>query len=276
MPDIDLNGARYHYSASGDEQDETIVFAHGLLWSGRMFDAQVAALKQHYRCIAFDFRGQGQSEVTTDGYDLETLTQDVFQLLRRLCSGPVHYVGLSMGGMVGMRLAARHPECLKSLTLMNTSAGPEEPSSVRKNQALAFIARVFGLRPVVGQAMQAMFGASTLADPRRTAELRHWREQLCGNHRLGIYRAAKAVFSRSPVTELLPLIKTRAQVIVGTEDVATPPSRGEQIAGSLPNCRLVSIPAAGHSSPLEQPAIVNRVLRAFFAEKEESISPVSP
>jgi len=68
MPLIRVNGAALYYEEHGTGP-ETIVFAHGLLWSCRMFDAQVALLKEHYRCVAFDFRGQGQSEVTRSGYD---------------------------------------------------------------------------------------------------------------------------------------------------------------------------------------------------------------
>lgn len=66
MPRLSVNGATIYYEEHGTGP-ETIVFAHGLLWSGRMFDHQVNALKDRYRCIAFDFRGQGQSEVTASG-----------------------------------------------------------------------------------------------------------------------------------------------------------------------------------------------------------------
>ena len=75
MPTLELNGARIYYEDSGGS-GAPVVFAHGLLWSCRVFDPQVAALRDRFRCVAFDFRGQGQSEVTESGYDLETLTAD--------------------------------------------------------------------------------------------------------------------------------------------------------------------------------------------------------
>ena len=92
-----------HYEDSGaGTSGETIVFAHGLIWSCRMFDVQVAALKDRYRCIAFDFRGQGQSGVTAFGYDMDTLTEDAAALIAALQVAPVHFAGLSMGGFVGL------------------------------------------------------------------------------------------------------------------------------------------------------------------------------
>jgi pimeloyl-ACP methyl ester carboxylesterase len=72
MAIIRVNGAALYYEEHGTGP-QTIVLAHGLLWSCRMFDAQVTLLKERYRCVAFDFRGQGQSEVTRGGYDMETL-----------------------------------------------------------------------------------------------------------------------------------------------------------------------------------------------------------
>src|SRR5438128_2311715 len=104
MPRTTVNGADLYYEDTGSGR-EAILFAHGLLWSGRMFDAQVAALKGRYRCVTFDFRGQGQSEITTTGYDMDTLAEDAAALIQRLGIAPCHFLGLSMGGFIGMRLA---------------------------------------------------------------------------------------------------------------------------------------------------------------------------
>ena len=87
MPRLCVNGATIHYEEHGTGP-ETIVFAHGLLWSVRMFDRQVDALKDRYRCITFDFRGQGQSEVTATGYDMDTLAADAAALIESLRCAP--------------------------------------------------------------------------------------------------------------------------------------------------------------------------------------------
>ena len=150
MPKLQVNGANLHCEITGDGP-ETVVFAHGLLWSGQMFAAQVEALQERYRCITFDFRGQGQSEVTAVGYDLDSLTEDAWGVIKLLNAAPCHFVGLSMGGFVGMRLAIRYPELLKSLILLETSADPEPAENVGQYKMLNFVARWFGIRPVAGQ-----------------------------------------------------------------------------------------------------------------------------
>src|SRR5437899_10903280 len=109
---------------------ESLVCSYGWLWSGRVFDAQVALLKWRYRCVAFNFRGQGQSEVTGSGYDMETLYEDAVALIEQLGCAPCHFLGLSMGGFIGLRLAARHPELLRSMILLETSADPEPSENV--------------------------------------------------------------------------------------------------------------------------------------------------
>lgn len=88
MPVIHVNGAALYYEEHG-AGSESIVFAHGLLWSCRMFNAQVALFKERYRCVAFDFRGQGQSEVTRSGYDMETLYEDTVALIEQLGCAPL-------------------------------------------------------------------------------------------------------------------------------------------------------------------------------------------
>src|SRR5262245_51346677 len=90
MPKLRINRAEIYYEDVGSGP-QTIVFAHGLLWSCRMFDGQVAALKDCYRCVSFDFRGQGQSEVTRDGYDMDTLYEDAAALIETLNLAPCHF-----------------------------------------------------------------------------------------------------------------------------------------------------------------------------------------
>src|SRR5438105_1818396 len=107
MARMRLNGADIHYEDTGPGPAGTIVFSHGLLWSSRMFAPQVEALRGRFRCIAYDHRGQGRTEVTPGGYDMDTLADDAAALIEALGVAPVHFVGLSMGGFVGMRLAAR-------------------------------------------------------------------------------------------------------------------------------------------------------------------------
>jgi pimeloyl-ACP methyl ester carboxylesterase len=264
MPHAKVNGHTLYYEEhrSGPE---TIVFAHGLLWSGRMFAAQVNALKSRYRCVTFDFPGQGQSEVARDGYDMETLAADAAALVKQLSAAPCHFAGLSMGGFVAMRMGIRYPELVRSLILLETSADPEPPENVPRYKLLSLISRWLSMHLVAGQTMQIMFGQAFLNDPARREERDRWRGYLLANNQTGIARALRGVIERQGVYEQLGKIKTPTLVIVGEQDVATVPAKAERIAGAIPGAKLVRIPNAGHSSTVEEPAAVTRAIEEFLA-----------
>ncbi len=263
MPKIKVNGAELYYEETGSGP-ETIVFSHGLLWSCRMFDKQVAALKDRYRVITYDHRGQGQSQVTDSGYDMETLFEDATALIKALNAAPCHFAGLSMGGFMGMRLAARRPELLKSLILIETSSDPEPVENIPKYNRLNMIARWLGLRLVTKPVMAIMFSRTFLNDPARAADREYWKQQLINNHRIGITRATRGVITRQPVYDELDRIKCPTLILVGDEDVATVPAKSERIHAKISGSKLVIIPHAGHTSSVEEPDAVNREIIKFL------------
>ncbi len=266
MPTISVNGARLHYTDAGDGP-EAIVFAHGLLWSGRMFDPQVQVLKDRYRCITFDFRGQGQSEVTAGGYDIDTLTEDAKALIDALGCAPCHFVGLSMGGIVGMRLAARRPELLRSLILIETTADPEPEKNIPRYRMLGLIARWISIGLVRKPVMKIMFGQTFLNDPARAVERTEMERQLLANHRVGVTRALGGVIGRKGVYDEVASITTPTLVMVGEEDVATVPNKARRIHEQIKQSQLVHIPGAGHTSTIEQPAFVTAQIERFLASE---------
>ncbi|MCY1077921.1 alpha/beta fold hydrolase [Archangium lansingense] len=268
MPFLDVNGTRLYYEDTGGS-GEPIVFSHGLLWSGRMFDKQVAALKDRYRCITYDHRGQGQSDVwEVDTVDMETVYADAVGLIEKLGVGPCHFLGLSMGGFVGMRLAARRPDLLRSLVLMETSADPEPPENIPKYKRLNLVARWLGLGLVTDPVMGIMFGRTFLEDPARSAERKEWKRRLKENRR-DIWRAVNGVIQRRGVYEELPRIKTPTLILVGEEDVATVPAKAECLHGAIAGSKLVRMPRGGHTSTVEEAGLVNPALAGFL----EDVSP---
>ena len=259
MPYADLNGANIHYTDTGGD-GATILFSHGLLFSGAMFEAQIAEFSDDYRCIAFDHRGQGQSGVTDDGYDIETLTADAAELIRHLDIAPCHFVGLSMGGFVGMRLAAQHPDLLKTLTLLDTSAEPEPHENGPKYRMLNFVARWIGLWAVTGSVKPILFGKTFLNDPSRAGERDRWTKALTGNDRIGITRAVQGVIKRKACTGLLGKIEIPVGIGVGAEDIATVPAKSEGIHAAIKGSELRLFQGAGHSSSIETPGLVNELI----------------
>ncbi|MEB3322364.1 MAG: alpha/beta fold hydrolase, partial [Synechococcaceae cyanobacterium] len=263
VPSLKVNGASLHYEEQGTGA-ETIVFAHGLLWSGRMFDHQVHALMDRYRCITFDFRGQGQSEITASGYDMDTLTEDAAALIRALACAPCHFLGLSMGGFIGQRLAIRHPSLLKSLMLLETSADPEPEENRGRYRLLNFIARWFGIGWIADRVMPIMFGETFLKDPARAQEKELWRQRLIANDPIGISLAVQGVVDRAGVYEQIHQITMPTLILVGDQDVATVATKSERMHQQIRSSKLVVIHGAGHTSTVEEPEAVTTAIRKFL------------
>ncbi|RLJ59909.1 pimeloyl-ACP methyl ester carboxylesterase [Litoreibacter meonggei] len=264
MPHIDLNGAHIHFTDTGGDGD-VIVFSHGLLFSGAMFEEQIAHFRGSFRCITFDHRGQGQSGITDDGYDIDTLADDAAALIAHLGIAPCHFVGLSMGGFVGIRLASRQPDLLKTLTLLDTSADPEPKENGPKYRLLNFVARWFGLRLVISSVMPIMFGQTFLRDADRKNDKKRWASAIAGNDRVGITRAVSGVIYRDGCSDLLGQINLPVGIGVGAEDVATDLSKSERLHAGINGSELAVFTGAGHSSSIETPVLVNDLVERTIA-----------
>lgn len=269
MAYLTVGDAEIHYLDTHDpkpgQNAPTLVFGHGLLFSGWQFSPQVEALRDRYRCIAVDWRGQGRSNAPAGDYDMDTLTGDMVALIEQLELGPVHYIGLSMGGFVGMRLAARHPGLVRTLTLLDTSAQPEPSENVGKYKMLATIYRLFGIGPVRRKVEPIMFAQSTLDDPVKRPMIDEWVTGLSAVPRGGMKKAIMAVVNRDGIEGELATIDAPTLVIVGEEDTATVPAKAEHIAASIEGARLEVVSGAGHSSCLEQPEAITRLIADHVA-----------
>jgi pimeloyl-ACP methyl ester carboxylesterase len=264
MPYLSLPSLNLYYEEIGSGP-ETLVFSHGLLWSHRMFEAQVAELSKTYRVIAYDHRGQGKSEVKGP-YDMDTVAEDAAALIRNLVAGPVHFIGLSMGGFVGMRLAARHPELIKSLVLLETSANAEPLENLPQYKLLNGIVRWIGIiPPIANKVMKIMFAHSWLQNSVNAASISCWKKELSSNKK-SITGPVEGVIYRKGVEEELGHITCPTLVIVGDEDVATTPEKAAFIQKGIKGSKLEFISGAGHSSCIEKPEEINRLLKDWLAK----------
>lgn len=267
MPIVEVNGAQVFIddtaAPSGWPDAPVIVFGHGLLMSGRMFAAQVERLRGRYRCVTIDWRGQGRSPAADAGYDMDTLSQDARAVIERLDVGAVHYVGLSMGGFVGMRLASRHPAILRSLVLLNTSAGPEDPTKIGRYRLLAKIYGLTGVGPLRSQVEPILFGPQFLADPASKRSRDEWIAEVAAAKRSGMKKAIYGVTDRAPIADELDRVTTPTLVVAGADDIATPVPLAETIAASISGAHLEIVTDCGHSSTLEQPAVVGELIETF-------------
>lgn len=269
MPMVDVNGTTLYVEDSGGS-GEPVVFSHGLLFDTRVFDSQVMALRGRHRCIAYDHRGQGRSAVPDDrSIAIDTLTDDAIALIEDRDVAPCHFVGLSMGGFVGMRVALRRPELLRSLVLIDTSARAQDPSEVPRYNLLKNVARLFGTRVVAGRLMPIFFGPEFRSAAARAGERKMWRRQL-GSRKRSVYRAVNGVMEREPILDGIGAIDVPTLVIHGEEDAALDPDEGRLIAQTIPGARLEIIADAGHTPTVERPADVDAALERFLASIADS------
>src|SRR5688572_30312830 len=199
MPTIEVNETTLYYEDTGPgSTGETIVFSHGLLWSTELFAPQIAALRDRYRCIAWDHRGQGQSASDhRHCIGMELVWQDAVALLDKLAVGPVTFAGLSMGGFVAMRVAARRSDLVKRLVLIETACGPEPTENVGRYRMLSAVYRAIGGKLIAGKVAPIMLGKSILADSARKQEVARYVQAM--TRRRDIWKAVNGVIDRAGI-----------------------------------------------------------------------------
>jgi pimeloyl-ACP methyl ester carboxylesterase len=258
-----VNGVRLFYEEMGSGP-ETIIFSHSFLLSGVHFNPQMQGLRDRYRCIAFDHRGHGRSERTADGYDMENLYQDAVAFIEGMECAPCHFVGLSTGGFIGMRIGIRRPDLLTSLVLMDTSPDGEPPEALGRYKLLTLVIRLLGWRPVIGRLLSLFFGRKFLNDPARRDALKEWRGCIMSNDRTAARKFAQGILTREGVYDDLSKITTPTLVIAGEEDIPTPVSKARRIAEQIPGARLEIIADAGHICTVEEPRAVTGAIASFL------------
>lgn len=252
------NGIDIHYSIEGE--GPVVTMSHSLGCNLAMWDDQARALKGRYRVLRFDTRGHGQTSAPPGPYSLEQLAEDLQGLLRGLGIAETHFVGLSMGGMIGQVFALKYPGMIQSLVLCDTTSRfPEGVGSMWAERIRAVEAK--GMEPMVEPTLQRWF----------TAPFREQRYDVVDRVRTMLrdtppqgYIGCCHAIPKIDVTDRLGAVRCPALVIVGEEDPGTPVEMARAIHAALPAAELAILRSASHLSNLEQPDEFNRVLLSFL------------
>jgi 3-oxoadipate enol-lactonase len=212
-----------------------------------MWDRQLDALAEHFYVLRYDHLGHGGSSVPPGPYTVDQLADEVLALVSTI--GRFHYLGLSLGGMVGMAIAARHPERVQRLALMCTSAHLPPESGWRDRAATV---RAQGTAAITEGAIGRWFTpAFTDTEP--------YAAMLAATPDEGYAGCCEAIAAMDIRTRL-PAITAPTLVVAGALDPATPPEHGRLIAYTVPDARLAVLPDASHLANVERPAEVNTLL----------------
>ena len=229
-----------------------------------MFHNQVAFLKSNYRILAYDFRGQGATTSKDGKYDMDSLFEDTVELIETLVGRPVIFAGLSMGGYVGIALAAKRPDLVKKLILMEATTDAETMESISKYKMLNNMVKTVGYWPVEKSIMSLMFGKKFLNDKNRGNQYDEFLKKLKENNRSLIVKATEGVINRTSTEHYLPNIKCKTLVMVGRDDIPCPVEKSQYLADYIPNATLTIIEGAGHTGPLEEPQKYNQAIKNFI------------
>ena len=238
-----------------------VVMSHSLACDHTMWDPQMEALRD-FRVLRFDTRGHGASDAPAGEYTMDQLAADVHALLDALGIERFHFVGLSMGGMIGQQLALRVPLRMASLTLADTTSRyPAEARPVWE-QRIALV-RSQGMNALVPSTLERWFTADFRE--RNIETVAGIAAKIRATPVAGYIGCAHAI-SHIDLTARLPTIDCPTLVIVGADDQGTPPAMAEDIVRAIDGSRLEVIPAAAHLSNIEQPARFNALLQAFLKD----------
>ena len=255
------NGIEVNYEIHGKEGAPWLVLSHSLACSVRMWDPQIAALKDSYRILAFDTRGHGASEATKGAYTLELLADDLYFLLKELKITATHYCGLSMGGMIGQTFALKYPGIFKTLTLADTTSRyPAEAWPLWQERIKTAEAK--GMEPLAQPTLERWF-----TEPFRKsspAVVDGVRKLIVSTPVAGYAGCCHAI-PKINLTARLKEIKCPILVIVGADDPGTPVAMAKEMNDNAPGSKLVILPSAAHLANLEQPEGFTRALRGFLA-----------
>jgi 3-oxoadipate enol-lactonase len=256
MKTAKVNGTEINYELHGKQGSSWLILSHSLACSVRMWDPQVAALKDRYCILNYDMRGHGKSAAPQGPYTLDMLADDVLGLMKELGIKRATYMGLSIGGMIGQTLALKRPELFDKMVLADTSHA-QPPEAIKQWEERIRVAQTQGMKALVPSTMERWFTPSFRESPpaKKIAKL------IEDTPVAGYIGCGQAIMKLN-TTARLKDIKLPVLAIAGEADPSAPGTR--HIGENVPGAKLVMIPKAAHIANIEQPETFNQALRAFL------------
>lgn len=259
MAIVRLRDLEMHYEITAPERGNPVLCIHGLGSSTDDWKPQIAALSRHHTVITYDVRGHGQSGKPRGRYSVKLFAEDAASLIKHLEPGPVHVLGISMGGMIAFQLAVDFPELVRSLVIVNS--GPEMVLRTWK-QRVAIYQRFVIVRMMGMKKMGQVLASALLPKPEHTAERATFVERWARNDPGAYLRSLRALIGWS-VSDRLTTIRCPTLIVSADQDY-TPVSYKEYYTKLIPGATLAVVEDSRHMLPVERPDEFNRVVMAFL------------
>lgn len=251
------NGLTLYYQQAGLTTGTPLVFINSLGSSLCIWDEVSTRLAQNFHTIRYDKRGHGLSDCPPEPYTIHDHAQDLLGLLDHLQIENAILMGVSVGGMIALDFAAHHPQRVQKLILCDTGAkiGTEQSW----NERMAAV-QSNGLSSIADAVLARWFTAEFITNS--PAQVRGYANMLIRTPAEG-YAATCAALRDADLRSTVPTIQTPALVLCGDQDLATPPSLGQDLASLLPHADFALIAGAAHLPSIEQPGILVEKLFNF-------------
>lgn len=255
-----VRGIELAYTDAG--RGPVVVFLHGFPFDRSMWSGQVERLSNSFRVIAPDLRGHGETTATSEPSTMEEMAEDVVALLDELNVPRAVICGLSMGGYVSLALYRAHPSRVRALVLADTRPQADTEDARRTREENARRALAEGMEPIVDPMLPKILSERTREnEPEVVARMR---EMMLRATPEGAAAAMRGMALRRDQTDLLASIDVPVLILVGSEDIVTPPSDAEAMHALIEGSRLQVIEGAGHVSNVERPEEFDRALADFL------------
>jgi 3-oxoadipate enol-lactonase len=253
-----IAGIDMHYEVSG--KGPWITLSHSLAAHSGMWEAQLDLLNQHFTVLRYDVRGHGQTQATDGPYTLDQLADDIHGLLTHLGVTRTHWIGLSLGGMIGQTFAIRYPNILDHAVIAD-STGKAADNAITMWGDRANVACTQGMAALVQPTLSRWFTSSYReAHPEVMAHIGQMIESTPTEGFAGCCAAIAVIDTLSGLQQL----RAPGLIIVGDQDMATPPAMSENIHKHWPNSSYVVLKDAAHSANIEQAQTFNTAVMNFI------------
>ncbi len=257
---INVGGNQVKYEIEGPDSAPVVLMSHSLAADLSQWDPQVAELARNYRVVRYDILGHGGTDAPAGPYTLDKLAEQAAGLLKALGIDRVHFLGLSLGGMIGQVLALREPQCLASLLLCDTTSRILPETRPLWDERIK-ISLQEGMEPLVEPTITRWFTPGFRKT--QTGVVEKVRGMIRKTPPAGYAGCCQAI-APLDLTARLHGVRLETLIVVGEEDPGTPVAMSREIQGQIHGSELVIIPEASHLSNLEQPDAFNRAVTSFL------------
>lgn len=249
---------------NGNKENHPILFIHGFPYDHSMWDKQIEELCKNYFCVSYDIRGLGESPAGDGQFTMESLVDDLFEIVDNFELKKPILCGLSMGGYISLRALERNQERFAGAILCDTKSEADNNEGKLKRAAGIKTINNDGLDVFVNGFVPNCFG-----DEFKIKQENDYKEiiQKCSsNDPVGVKGCLLAMLGRTDTTESLGKIKIPVFLICGNEDKLTPPDIMKEMSDKINNSSYVIIDGAGHMTPIESPKKFNEIVTAWLKE----------